>query len=543
MKRILGIDIGGTKTTILLATVRDDIVIEGRQQIQTGAQRGFEKVWADIIACADRMVDEAKRSEKKINAIGVSFGGPLDAGKGTVNSPPNLPGWDDIPVTRFLTERYGLPAFLCNDANAGALVEWTIGAGQGSRDMVFLTMGTGLGCGIIADGRLVQGVSGLSGEIGHIRLSENGPMGYGKPGSAEGFCSGAGIARLIDMYTKEKVSQGKTPRWELDGLDEVGAKELADYANSGDGDALALWDVIGSKLGELLAILVDCLNPEKIVIGSIFIRCETLLRPSMERVLQREALQDARTKCEVLPAATLEQIGDYAPVLAACYALGILPRCAKRYAHEKARRYYDELFFRKPELNGCRDAVKEAYDMLVACYDVGGKLLVCGNGGSAADSDHIVGELMKGFNMKRPLYGAVRELVISAVGEDGVYMQHPLAAISLCQHTALSTAFSNDVNPEYTFAQQVLGYGRKEDLLLAITTSGKSKNVLTAARLAHGLGLGVIALTGSFTDGLSAFCDTVISCPGAHTYDIQENHISVYHTLCAMVEAAFFGED
>ncbi len=246
--------------------------------------------------------------------IGISCGGPLDSRRGVILSPPNLPGWDDVPISDWFHNRYGVPVFLQNDANACAVAEWRFGAGRGCRDMLFLTFGTGLGAGLILDGRLYGGACDLAGEVGHIRLAPSGPVGYGKAGSFEGFCSGGGIARLAkDMLQSHLRDGGDTALT----TDDLSAARIAALALQGDMFCRSVYALCGEKLGEGLAILVDILNPERIVIGSIFARAESLLREGMERALRREALGAAAQCCEVVPAELGESLGDLA-------ALGVL---------------------------------------------------------------------------------------------------------------------------------------------------------------------------------------------------------------------------
>ena len=198
--------------------------------------------------------------------------------------------------------------------------------------------------------------------------------------------------------------------------------------------------------------------------------------------------------------------------------------------------YLERLVERYPALDGMKDTIEEAFQIVKASYENGGKLLVCGNGGSASDSDHIVGELMKGFYKKRPLSEAEKE----KFGGLSEHLQGALPAISLAGHPALSTAFLNDVNPEMIFAQQVYGYGLKGDVLIAMTTSGNSANVLNAVRVAKGKGMKVIGFTGHDGGALKALCDVCLIVPSSVTADIQEYHLPVYHTLCAMLEEHFF---
>jgi D-sedoheptulose 7-phosphate isomerase len=199
--------------------------------------------------------------------------------------------------------------------------------------------------------------------------------------------------------------------------------------------------------------------------------------------------------------------------------------------------HYAQLFDRYPLLEPCREAVKQAFETLACTFKNGGKLLICGNGGSAADADHIVGELMKGFYLKRRLNAETME----KLGEMGKNLQGALPAISLTQHTALATAFANDVEPAFIFAQQVYGYGRPGDALLCLSTSGNAGNVLNAAKTAQALGLAVIGMTGESGGKLPPLCRVCINVPANSPAHVQELHLPVYHTLCAMLEEEFFG--
>ncbi len=204
------------------------------------------------------------------------------------------------------------------------------------------------------------------------------------------------------------------------------------------------------------------------------------------------------------------------------------------------------LIERYPKLTVCKEDIKKAYELIETAYRKGGKLLVCGNGGSASDSEHIVGELMKEFKLKRKVYGdhatALKEIdpELGQVLADN--LQGALPAISLTAHSSLQTAFMNDVVPELVFAQQVNGYGKEGDVFLGISTSGNSMNVLYAAVNAKAKGLKVIGLTGCKESKLMKYSDVCIRVPEAETYKIQELHLPVYHCLCLMLEEKFFGE-
>lgn len=197
----------------------------------------------------------------------------------------------------------------------------------------------------------------------------------------------------------------------------------------------------------------------------------------------------------------------------------------------------DKLLSRYPVLEGMREPILEAFGHMVHSFAVGGKLLVCGNGGSAADADHIVGELMKGFFKLRPL----PEAVIQQLGPKARLLQGALPAISLVHPESLLTAFINDVGHEMMYAQQVYGLGVPRDVFLGISTSGNAVNVLNAAQIAQARGLTVISLTGRQGGALRAASDVCLAVPATVTAEVQELHLPVYHTLCAMLEEHFFG--
>lgn len=202
-----------------------------------------------------------------------------------------------------------------------------------------------------------------------------------------------------------------------------------------------------------------------------------------------------------------------------------------------------DLSDRYPCLKPCEDDVFKAVEALTASYKANGKLLCCGNGGSASDALHIVGELMKDFAIPRPLNDCEKQSIIEA-GADGAYitenLQRALPAIALVGSTALESAYANDRAPDLAFAQQVLGLGNRGDVFLGITTSGNSKNVIYAAEVAKAKGMTVIGLTGDCGGRIADICDVCIKAPQTETYKIQECHLPIYHTLCLALENEFF---
>lgn len=203
------------------------------------------------------------------------------------------------------------------------------------------------------------------------------------------------------------------------------------------------------------------------------------------------------------------------------------------------------LIDRYPTLALCESDIENATSMIINCYENGGKLLLAGNGGSSADADHIVGELMKGFMKKRELTDSqkaeMKEKCQDISDATLAKLQNALPAISLSSFSALNTAFSNDVDADLVFAQGVLGLGKPNDVLIAISTSGNSKNVVEAAKVAKAIGVKVIALTGKSGGVLKNLADITIAVPESETYKVQELHLPVYHSICAEIESHFFG--
>ncbi|MBQ6137654.1 MAG: ROK family protein [Kiritimatiellae bacterium] len=301
----IGLDIGGTKCAISAGECTDGTIrILSREEFPT-AGLSWRQVLDEFAGRAEKLADPRLSAPgarlSALSSIGVSCGGPLDSRRGVVMSPPNLPGWDDVPVADFFKERFGVPVAVQNDANACALAEYLYGSGRGAMNLVFMTFGTGLGAGIVIDGKLYSGANDNAGEIGHIRLAPTGPLGYNKEGSAEGFCSGAGIARLARMRK---------------GLD-LTAKDIFARVRAGDPDCTEVFRESAEKLAAILAFTIDVLNPEVIALGGVFMRNADLFMPIVDPILDREALPSARRVCRIVPAELGERIGDYAALAVA----------------------------------------------------------------------------------------------------------------------------------------------------------------------------------------------------------------------------------
>jgi glucokinase len=287
--RYIGIDIGGTKTAVSLGSADGRII----DSITFVTQEHYQDVLDEIYTHVEAFIAEADTS---VRTIGISCGGPLDSKKGVILSPPNLPSWRNVPITGLISDRFRVPVYLENDANACALAEWYWGNGKGLEHLLFLTFGTGLGAGLILNGHLFSGADGLAGEIGHVRMADDGPLSYRKHGSWESFCSGGGISLLYEERFSESLS----------------AKDVCIRAEQGDQKALEVVKISSTYLGKGLAMLIDIFNPEAVIIGSIFTRSEKLFRPTVEKIIASEALEQSAGTCRILPAGLGDRLGDHA---------------------------------------------------------------------------------------------------------------------------------------------------------------------------------------------------------------------------------------
>jgi glucokinase len=318
MKYIIGFDIGGTKCASILAEATDEyITIIEREQIETLG------CWQNILSgLCDISLNQLRKNNLTNNDIigaGISCGGPLDSKRGYILSPPNLPGWDNVPAVEYIENILGIKTRLKNDADACAIAEWKYGAGRGYNNLIFLTFGTGLGAGLILNGRLYTGASGMAGECGHMRLSKNGNIGYGKIGSFESYCSGGGIKQTAQVMALKNIQQGNPPAYckTIDKLNDITAKKIYDACLGGDQLATEVYKETGRYFGKGLAILIDLLNPEVIISGSIYARSYNLMYDEMMNILKEECLPQSLLVCKILPAALGEKIGDYATIVAA----------------------------------------------------------------------------------------------------------------------------------------------------------------------------------------------------------------------------------
>jgi glucokinase len=307
LRTVLGLDIGGTKTACVEGTARARIL--QRVEMPTRANEPFATTFPRIVHEARELIGTAARAGRTITAISVSVGGPLRIEEGFLLDPPHLPGWHRVPLKDHLTAAFPrIPVFVEHDGNAGALAEFYFGVGRKMRSLrhlIFLTFGTGVGGGFILNGQLLRGASDTAGEIGHWRLAEDGPLGFGKRGSWESFASGAGLVELAAQMFPLRWNSG-TP-----------IRELVKSMIANDPEALKVAEEAGKWMGRGLALLIDALNPQVIVLGSLGVALGDRILAPARKVIGEEALAQAAGACELVPSVLGKKIGDVAALMAA----------------------------------------------------------------------------------------------------------------------------------------------------------------------------------------------------------------------------------
>ena len=309
---VLGVDVGGTKLATVLATRSGEILHKVRRP--TEADRGPNLGVARLVSMLRQNLAETQIVHEDIIGIGVACGSPMDAEQGIILGPPNLQSWNPVPIKAILETEFGLYTQLENDANAGALAEWLFGAGRGKRNVTYMTMGTGIGGGLILDGRLYRGANGNAGEVGHMRVvHQEGPAcGCGKRGCLEAFCSGPSIARR----TKEALAENMhSTILDLAGeLDAVSAEHLFAAARQGDALALRLVDETAYYMGIGLANIIQALNPEVVVLGTIATEQGDFFLDRVRRVVRQETWPQMSAVVEIRPSPLGSRVGDYGAI-------------------------------------------------------------------------------------------------------------------------------------------------------------------------------------------------------------------------------------
>ncbi len=312
---VLGIDIGGTKLATVLATREGEILHKVR--LPTEAQRGPAFGVERIKAMVRQNLAETGIAPADVLGIGVACGSPMDAEQGIILGPPNLPTWNPVPIKAILEAEFGLYTELENDANAGALAEWLFGAGKGKRNIVYMTMGTGIGGGLILDGRLYRGTNGNAGEVGHMRVVDrDGPLcSCGKRGCLEAFCSGPAIARRVrEAVLTASPAQSRALLTLAGTADALAAEHLFLAARQGDPLALHLVDETAHYMGVGLANIIQTINPQVIILGTIATEQGDFFLDRVRRVVRAETWPQMSAVVEILPSPLGNRVGDYGAI-------------------------------------------------------------------------------------------------------------------------------------------------------------------------------------------------------------------------------------
>lgn len=478
---LLGLDIGGTKTAFVVGTARGDII--ERLEVPSEAHRGPQRM---IESFAEIARGVAHRFSG-IRCVGVSVGGPVDPTAGLVLGPPNLPGWDRVALRDELTRLIGLPVAIEHDAKAGALAEWRFGAGRGVANLVFLTLGTGLGAGIIVDGQLVRGAQHAAGEIGHWRVRPDGPEVYGKRGSLEGWASGVGLSLLAPHLDPDAFPTA------------IAAQQLLERAQEGDASARSVIDQSATALGSALAMVADLMAPERIILGNLARR----LGPSyLETVVASFTAEALSTRTEILLSGLGERIGDIAALTVAMEAAR-----SRDLAVTEALRVF-------ADLGEIRDEITAASALIESTVRRGGRIFACGNGGSAAEAQHFVTELVGRYRTNRV----------------------PLPAVWLGGDTGQMSCIANDFSWDDVFSRPLRALAQPGDIVLALSTSGRSPNVVRCLEAASDLGLQSVALLGNGGGPAALHATHPVVVPATGTARVQEAHLFLIHTFCDAIE-------
>lgn len=314
---VLGFDIGGTKIAVCLGS--SDGKILGSERV-TSKGRGPDEVLPELVAIGRKLLKDAAIPSEKLKAIGISAPAPMDILKGTI-SPTNMKKWVNVPVRDYLAEAFGVQTYFDNDANAGALAEWFFGAGKGSKDMIYLTMSTGIGGGIISKGHLIQGKSLIAGEVGHIVLDVNGPLcNCGMRGCYEAFCGGQALAQRMQ---RELTGQPDHPIVKYAGgkIEDIDMRALHSALKDNNEYAVNLWNEVTLRNAQALGIFLNSLSPEYIVMGTIArVYGDLFMKPILQK-LPDFCWKEMRDACTIRATALGEKMGEYSGV---CVALNYL---------------------------------------------------------------------------------------------------------------------------------------------------------------------------------------------------------------------------
>ncbi len=298
-KTYLGLDIGGTKSAVIIGTSAGKL--SERMEWPSNAKLGQEKMLSEIIVNAEKVISK----HPGISSVGVSIGGPLDAKNGIIQSPPNLPGWDNIPLKKILEEKFSLPVHVDHDAGACALAEYYWGAAKNLHSVVYLTCGTGFGLGLVFDGSIYYGTHGHNCEIGHARYAEEGPVAFGKSGSFESYCAGSSLGRIASWKFPSVWPKAPT------------SEEIGRLAEEGNYEALQVVEINAKAVGRACSLIADMLYPDIIILGSLANHLGEKWIDKVKSVFHDEVLPDARKVCKITPSVLGRQLQDYSAIAVA----------------------------------------------------------------------------------------------------------------------------------------------------------------------------------------------------------------------------------
>lgn len=499
MRTILGFDIGGSKINIVEGNFKGEIL---RYKTLLNKDEEFSSIFNKMVRMGKKFINSAEENSTKIIAISVSIGGPLIINKGIILDPPNLSTYKNFNLKKELSNALDLPVFIEHDGNAGALAEFMFGAGIGKKNLIFLTLGTGLGAGIIINGNIYHGTTDTAGEVGHIRIAEQGPTAYRKSGSWEGVSSGVGLVKLLHY------------KFPSDYPTDITTRKVIQLGLNGDCKIQGVLQELGEWLGKGIAILVDVLNPELVVVGTLgYILGDIILAPA-RKVVAEEALQISAKACKIVPAKLGQSLGNVASLMAAINHFRVNEYFTKQ--DQKFYRFKERKNTRNNTLTLLSEKIEKAGNEIINALMNDRKLIVFGNGGSATQAQHFVGELIGRYKLERG----------------------PLPAISLSADGGLLSCIGNDYSFEDIFHRQVLAIANEGDVVIGITTSGKSENVVRGLKTAKEKNALTICLTGkSGLDQLSV--DYEINVTSEYTAIVQEEHLFIIHSWCEIVDEKF----
>lgn len=311
---LLGVDIGGTKIAVCLGTSEGEILASKRID---NAHRSSDDVLPEVIEAGKELMAETGFASSDLAGVGICAPGPMDIPNGVMLNPPNNDGWDNVPVRDILSDAFGVEAFFENDANAGALAEWMFGAGKGADSMLYLTMSTGIGGGVIANGRLLRGACFQAGEIGHTVIDPEGPLcNCGLKGCYEAFCGGRAVAQRLKKELKNQPESliVKHAGGNVDNIDYLAFEKAA---RDGDAYAVKLWGEISRRHAQAMGGLINALNPQVIVMGTIAWAAGDFFTEPIKRSLADFCWKEHLNSCEVTVSALGREIGSYAGICAA----------------------------------------------------------------------------------------------------------------------------------------------------------------------------------------------------------------------------------